>query len=403
MIDQRKKKLIFTVLGGVVLYLASAGISYAAFRYLGGVAPGLISPVPVEEARLRVDLAAPKTETCPLNGKMFTKGEKEIWEGRRPLGIMIENHAEARPQSGLSRADIIYEAVAEGGITRFLAIYFCGGSAQDVLVGPVRSARIYYLDFISEYGDSPLYVHVGGANNFSGSGETHLKARALEKIADLGWRLYNDIDHASIGARESTFTDGSLTFWRDYERLPGVATEHTMYSTTDKLWWIAEGRGLTQKDEDGKQWDKNFVSWEFKKEADSGERGDVGNIQFNFWNYEGYGVNWRYDRENNRYLRFNNGQAHKDLNNDEQLTAKVVVVQFMSETGPIDQNKHLLYATTGTGKAIVFQDGQAIKANWSKRDREARTKFTDSQGREIEFNPGVIWLEIVPAGQDVSY
>jgi len=316
---------------------------------------------------------------------------------------MIENHAEARPQSGLSRADIVYEAVAEGGITRFLAVYYCGGSAQDILIGPVRSARIYYVDFASEYGDSPLYVHIGGANDFSGSGDTHPKARALEQIQSYGWGRYNDIDHASITAKESTYEDSSLTFWRDYERLPGVATEHTMYSTTDKLWWIAEGRGLTNVDEEGDSWDEVFVSWKFKEEAGSNERGDVDDIKFNFWGgYGEYGVNWQYNKESNEYLRYNGGQPHKDKNNDEQLKTKTVIVQFMQERGSIDRNKHILYTTTGTGNALVFQDGQAIKATWSKAKRESRTIFK-AGGKEIELNPGPIWIEIVPTHQDVEY
>lgn len=401
--EPKRKKLIITIIGGIILYLASTGISYAAFRYLGGPAPGLISPVPVEESRLRVDLTAPKTEVCPLNGMMFTKGEKDIWIRRRPLTVMIENHSEARPQSGLSRADIVYEAVAEGGITRFLAVFYCGGSAQDLLIGPVRSTRIYYLDFASEYGDYPLYVHIGGANDFGGFGDTHLKARALEQIQSYGWGRYNDIDHASITHKESTYTDSSLTFWRDYERLPGVATEHTMYSTTDKLWWIAEGRGLTNVDDEGKSWDEDFVSWKFKKEAGSGERGNVDDIKVTFWSgYQEYGVNWKYDKENNHYLRNNGDQAHKDKNNDEQLKAKTVIVQFMREEGPIDRNKHLLYTTTGTGKALVFQDGKAVSATWSKSERESRTIFK-AGGKEIELNPGPIWIEIVPLGKEVNY
>jgi len=401
--EPKRKKLIITIIGGIALYLASTGISYAAFRYLGGPAPGLISPVPVEESRLRVDLTAPKTEVCPLNGMMLTKGEKDIWDGRRPLTVMIENHAEARPQSGLSRADIVYEAVAEGGITRFLAVYYCGGSAQDLLIGPVRSTRIYYLDFASEYGDYPLYVHIGGANDFGGFGDTHLKARALEQIQSYGWGRYNDIDHASITHKESTYTDDSLTFWRDYERLPGVATEHTMYSTTDKLWWIAEGRGLTNVNDEGKSWDEDFVPWKFKKEAGSDERGDVNDIKVTFWSgYQEYGVNWKYDKENNHYLRYNGGQPHKDKNNDEQLKAKTVIVQFMREEGPIDRNKHLLYTTTGTGKALVFQDGKAVSATWSKAERESRTIFK-AGGKEIELNPGPIWIEIVPLGKEVNY
>src|SRR3990167_11294543 len=80
-----------------------------------------------------------KTEECPLNGQLYGKSSKSKWDKRRPLGIMVENSTEARPQSGLSSADIVYEAVAEGGITRFLAIYYCEDASY---VGPVRLTRI---------------------------------------------------------------------------------------------------------------------------------------------------------------------------------------------------------------------------------------------------------------------
>jgi len=389
--DPKRKKIILTCLGGLALYLLSTGISYAAFRYLvGPVEPALVSPVPVEEARLRVDVAAPKTEACPLNGQLFTKGERQIWEKRRPLGVMIENHVEARPQSGLSQADVVYEAVAEGGITRFLAIFYCGASAQDVIVGPVRSARTYYLDLVSEYGDYPLYAHVGGANKAGPS-------NALGQIGDYGWLAKgNDLNQFSIGFP---------VFWRDYERMGHpVATEHTMYSTTDKLWEVAQKRGLTAVDDEGNRWDENFVAWKFKKEAGSEARGDVNQIEFSFWSgHPEYSVRWQYDQEKNEYRRFNGGQPHLDLDNDQQLKAKVVVVQFMKERGPINELKHLLYQTIGSGKAIVFQDGQAIQARWTKKSRQSRTIFTDSRGREIEFNPGPIWIEIVPMGREVSY
>lgn len=384
-----KQKLVPMLIGGLILYFISTGISYAAFRFLvGPIAPGLISPLPVEEARSRVDLTAPKTEACPLNNKMFTKGEKQIWEGRRPLTVMIENHAEARPQSGLSKADIIYEAVAEGGITRFLAVYYCDAAAEDFIIGPVRSARTYYLDFASEYGDYPLYAHVGGANKPGLS-------NALGQIADYGWLAKgNDMNQFSLGFP---------TFWRDYERLGRpVATEHTMYATADKLYEIAHQRGLNAKDDEGNKWDEDWRSWQFKDDAS--DKGNINNIKFNFWSgYQEYEVNWQYNQENNQYLRSSGGQAHKDLNNEEQLMAKVVIVQFMREKGPINELKHLLYTTTGTGKAIVFQDGQATQATWSKAKRQDRTIFEDSKGKEIKFNRGPIWIEIVPLGKEVSY
>ncbi len=385
----KKQKLIPFLIGGLILYLVSTGVSYAAFRFLvGPIVPGLISPLPLEEARSRVDLTAPKTETCPLNSKMFTKGERQIWEGRRPLTVMVENHAEARPQSGLSKVDVVYEAVAEGGITRLLAVYYCGAAAEDFIIGPVRSARTYYLDFASEYGDYPLYAHVGGANQPGPS-------NALGQISDYGWLAKgNDMNQFSLGFP---------TFWRDYERLGRpVATEHTMYTTADKLYEIAHQRGLDAKDDEGNKWDEDWRSWKFKDDASG--KGNVDNIKFNFWSgYQEYEVNWQYNQENNQYLRFTGGQTHKDFNNDEQLSAKVVVVQFMREKGPINDLKHLLYTTTGTGKAIVFQDGQATQATWSKAKRQERTIFEDSKGKEIEFNRGPIWIEIVPAGKQVSY
>jgi len=386
-----KKKLVVIIFGGILLYLASAGISFAAFRYLGkSVEIGPISPLTEEQGHFKVDLSAPKTEKCPLNGSLFTKDERKIWEKRRPLTVMVENHEEARPQSGLSRADIVYEAVAEGGITRFLAVYYCGASAQDVTIAPVRSARIYYLDFASEYGDYPLYAHVGGANKPG-------PANALGQIGDYGWLAKgNDLNQFSLSFP---------TFWRDYERLSHpVATEHTMCSTTDRLWEVAQKRGLTDKDKNGNQWDESFESWSFKDDEKLEKRGDVVKVNMEFWSdYQAYGVEWQYDRESNFYLRLNGGQPHKDLNNDEQLKAKVVIVQLTKEQGPVDNNKHLLYQTTGKGKVIVFQDGEAIQGTWEKKDRESRTKFFDSQGKEIKLNRGPIWIEIVPARQKVNY
>jgi len=246
------------------------------------------------------------------------------------------------------------------------------------------------MDFASEYGNYPLYAHVGGAN-LPGP------ANALGQIGDYGWlKKGNDLNQFAIGFP---------VYWRDYERIGHpVATEHTMYSTTDKLWEVAHKRGLDAEDDNGVRWDTDFVPWKFKADAEMGARGDISKIEFDFWvGYKEYMVNWSYDRQNNVYFRSTGGKPHKDLNNDQQLSAKVVIVQFMEEKGPIDELKHLLYKTTGKGKAIVFQDGQAIQASWTKTKRQERTKLTDAKGKEIEFVGGQIWVEIVPAGREISY
>lgn len=389
----KNKKTILTILGGILLYLLSTGVSFAAFRYfLNSSESSLVSPLEEEgrKSGFKVDLSAPKTETCPLNGALFTKGERDIWESRRPLTVMIENHQDSRPQSGLSKADVVYEAVAEGGITRFLAVFYCGAAAEDVVIGPVRSARTYFMDFASEYGDYPLYAHVGGANKPG-------PANALGQIEEYGWlRKGNDLNQFALGFP---------VYWRDYERLGHpVATEHTMYSSTERLWEVAKERGLEAKDEEGNSWDQNFSTWKFKDDTSLTKRGDIQGIEFDFWkDYLDYRVKWEYDKEANIYKRFNGGEPHKDLNTNQQITAKVIVIQFMKEKGPIDELKHMLYGTIGKGKALVFQDGQVIEGTWSKADRQARTRFFDNQGKEISFNRGPIWIEILPLGNQVNY
>jgi len=374
----------------IVLYLVSAAASYAFFSYGRGEVgvKKVETPSVIDSgAGFVIDPNAPKTEACPLNGEMRTKMEREWWEKHRPLGIMIENHQEARPQSGLAAADIIFEAVAEGGITRFLAIYYC----QDVkLVGPVRSARTYFLDFISGYGAKPLYAHVGGANTVG-------PANALGQIRDYGWSGENDLNQFSIGFP---------TFWRDEERLPGVATEHTMYSATSKLWKMAKERGFTNVDGKKRRWDDSFEPWKFKKDVKKSERPESFVAKYNFWSgYGAYLVKWVYSPEGNVYKRVNGGKPHKDKNSGEQLAAKNVIIVFMSEQHANDgyeDNVHLLYGTTGSGKAMVLLDGKKIDGTWQKVKRTSRMKFFDMQGSEIELNRGQTWIGVLPVGTKVD-
>lgn len=372
------------------MYLVISGVSYLALGYLSGkigIPTTFISPVGSGQ-RAKIDTSAPKTAECPLNGKMFTEAEKNVWNQHRPLGIMIENHEDSRPQSGLSSADVVYEAIAEGGITRFLSIFYCGVASQETQVGPVRSARMYYMDWISEYGDYPLYVHVGGANKAG-------PADALGFIKKYGWDSYNDMNQFSIGFP---------AFWRDYERLGRpVATEHTMYSTTDKLWKVAQDRGLTDKSKDGTLWNANFISWKFK-DGQASTSANATKISLPFWGgYDAYKVSWMYDATTNAYKRENGGQPHLDFNTNSQITMSNVVVMFVPIKGPIDELKHMLYTTTGSGKALIFQNGTVIDANWKKDSRISRTKFTDKQGKDISFVRGQIWIEVADPNMKVEY
>ncbi|KKQ02092.1 MAG: hypothetical protein US11_C0001G0051 [Candidatus Roizmanbacteria bacterium GW2011_GWA2_36_23] len=383
----------------IIVFLVSALSSYAFFSKNSGSSLGEAIRSPLSSYKppqsngngnKSTISSEPKTEECPINGEMLTKKQKDKWEKRRPLGVMIENHKEARPQSGLSMADVVYEAVAEGGITRFLAVYYCKDASY---IGPVRSARIYFIRLLQEYADYPLYAHVGGAN-------TPGPADALGYIKTIGWGLYNDLNQFAVPFPY---------FWRDYERLPGRATEHTVYSSTSKLWQYAkEKRDLSEVDEDNGVWNKNFIQWKFKDDSQLSDRGTTGKIDFGFWTSfaSEYAVTWNYEKSTNSYKRVNGGSPHLDKNSGKQLAAKNIVILFTRESSANDgyPGGHILYKVTGSGEAVVFQDGNAITATWNKIDEESRVKFTDdSTGKEIPMVRGQVFIEILPTGNKVNY
>lgn len=386
----KKNPVLSYIIGAIFLYIVSTGISYAVFSFMGGGGTG-VAPTPDAEGNVVIDPSLPKTEICPINGGKFTEIEREIWEKRRPLAVMIENHAESRPQSGLSYADVVYETVAEGGITRFMGIYYCGAAAYNIGLAPVRSARTYFVDWVSEY--DALYNHVGGAGRCNDD-TVDERAKALCQIQKYGIK---DMDQFSIAFP---------TCYRNYDRLDHpVATEHTMVCYTNKLYDLAAEREWTNVDEDGVAWDKNFTPWSFKEEAAAGEGGTTSTISFVHWDgYEAeYGVKWDYDSATNSYKRTNGGQPHIDLETKNQLTAKNVAVQFAKETSGVDGHAHLLYGTIGTGDALIFQDGKVIDGTWKKASRTARTTFYDGAGKEIAFNRGQIWIEVIATGTNIEY
>lgn len=385
-------KQVFIIIA-IVVYLASTGASYFIFSKASSAAslsgnPTAGNPTAGKTSNdyQALTFDGPKTEPCPINGALYSKDQKAWWEGHRPLGVMIENSSEARPQSGINAADVTYEIVAEGGITRTMNVYYCNDAG---IIGPVRSARTYFLDFISEYADYPLYAHVGGAN-------TPGPANALGQIGDYGWNGYNDLSQFSIGFP---------TFWRDESRLGRpVATEHTMYSTTSKLWDVAKKRELTNVDKDGNKWDENFVPYKFKDDAAAGSRPSSQTITIE-WNAPAYTAEWTYDKEKNIYLRKNGGEPHLDRNTKQQLSAHNLVVLFMKESRANDGyegNQHMIYGTKGTGKASIFIDGKEINGTWKKADRESRTLLYDESGNEVTFNKGKIWFTVQPATNEIT-
>ncbi len=416
-----KKNLILLL----IIYVATSALSYGAFSMMSNKSSsssGLTKDQAAKEASqtkqevsslgqlIAVDPNAAKDQPCPLNGKKYTQAEKDAWSKRRPLAVMIENSPDARPQSGLTNADLVFEAMAEGGVTRFMAFFYCDVQKSDTTLAPIRSAREYFWQFASGF-NRPLYVHVGGAN-------TPGPADALGHIADAGWNGQNDMNQFSIGYP---------TFVRDYNRIADkdLATEHTMVTSTEKLWAVAAKRGWTNiapvqtkatattklgkknaaaqetTASTGADWSAGYTPWSFQ---DGQSGGPVNKISFEFWDgFDAYAVRWEYDAASNMYKRFLAGQPHVDLNNNQQIQVANAVVLFADEKGPIDEKKHMLYTVTGTGNALIFQNGKVVTAHWSKKDRESELFFTDDAGKPIEFVRGLTWISMVSPKTKVTY
>lgn len=386
-------KKIYQILMGVGLYLLSTGISFASFNLTGG-SNGITEPElnvsPSQKAQYKVDPSVPRDQICPLSGVKYTKVESDIYDKRRPLAVMIENSDDSRPQSGLSRADIVYEAVAEGWITRMMGLFYCNTPLENIVFAPVRSARTYFVDWVSEY--DALYNHVGGAGRCSDP-TVDERAKALCQIDRYGIK---DLDQFGIGYPDC---------YRNPDRLDHpVATEHTMVCFSENLYKIAEKREWTNVDEKGISWNKNFEPWEFKDDATAGGQGTVKSVKITFAEgYDKYIAQWDFDSTTNSYLRSTGGVKHLDLETGEQLFTKNVVVQLTKLTGPVDEHAHILYTTIGSGKALIFSDGKVTVGTWSKKSRIGRTQYFDNTGKEMVFNRGPIWIEIVPTEQQVSY
>ncbi len=277
---------------------------------------------------------------------------------KRPItGVMIENSPDARPQSGLLQAGVVYEAIAEGGITRFLALY---EEAQPNYIGPVRSVRPYYLDFALPFQAS--VAHVGGS------------PEALSQLRSLHVR---DLDEfANAGA---------------YQRITQRYAPHNVYTSSSKLDAIEKAKGFTKSD---------FTSWPRKKDRPA-KIPTAKTIDFAISGYY-YSVHYAYDAKSNSYKRSEGGARHMDERSHKQLHPKVVIALVMPYSIESD-GKHSQYGTTGSGIMYVFQDGKVQKGVWHKSSRSSQISFTDSTGKPILLNAGQTWISLVGARSDVSY
>lgn len=301
-----------------------------------------------------IDLkSSDKSATCPLTGLSTSKEKSE----QRPIGIMIENHTTARPQSGINEAEMIFEAVAEGGITRFLAVYQCGKEPKEI--GPVRSARIYYVNW--DKGLDALYAHVGGSPD------------GLEQVKNLD---IADLDQSYL----------SNFYWRSSSR----TAPHNVYTTLAKLRDAAKSKNFKTTG--------SIDEWKYSSSSKSAEV-ESAELNVNFSSYN-YNVSWKFDKIKNYWLRSQGGSAHKD-SAGVQVSAKNLAIMFTDISTRSDGRMDI--ETIGSGEAKVYINGKEIDAIWKKAAEDKMLKFYDSTNKEIDFAPGNTWISAISTKSQIKY
>ncbi|MBR3365608.1 DUF3048 domain-containing protein [Candidatus Saccharibacteria bacterium] len=305
--------------------------------------------------------------------------------------IQVPNGTDgARPHVGLQEASIVYEAIAEAGITRFAAVF---QNPKNTVIGPIRSLRLYYLEW-----DTPLgctVVHAGGAD---------------DAIAALRSGGYNEIDEGAYN-------------WRDgYDYI----APNNLFTDAKNLSDFAKEYGLEDSGKNAKAYPRLLPTEAIEIQAKNIEAAKdttdtegkvvksttplVSEISINFGNFPDFNTHYSYNPQSGSYARsYESGEKEisyvcskenpiisRDCR-EEQIAPSAVVAMEVEES-LADDNYHQVIQAIGEGIAYIFQNGEAHKGTWSKASAASQIIFKDENGKEVSFTPGMLWISAIPRG-----
>ena len=343
----RRGKLVISVLGAFAL-VAVGGIALALTGH---------APAPIQRA---VDAVtgreqAPSPPTCPLTGTPAHGGNVP----HRPvLAVKVENTSDAYPLAGLQNADIVYEELVEGGITRFMALYQCVSSPR---VGPVRSARMTDPRVLLQFGPHSMLSYSGGQR-----------------------AVVNDIGRSTLISYDET--TGGAAFTRDDARV----MPHNLFLNTSKLWAKA-GRNASKAGAP-----RRVFTYDPAVPRGSRRVSSV-TLTFSYTNTAA----WTWLPARDAWQRLLDGSP-MTLESGRPITATNVVIQqvVVSASNLVDVlgNPSPEVTLTGSGKAWVLRNGRLIPGRWIRPVMGAVTKFETKGGTFIPLDPGNTWIELLPKG-----
>jgi hypothetical protein len=342
---------------------------------------------------------SPEPILCPLTGAEAPPG---IDVNRPALAIKIDNHVAARPQAGLEFADVVYEELVEGGITRFLGVFQCQDAPK---LGPTRSARMVDPDLLVMY--SPVLFAYSGAND-----TVLAKVRSTAGVIDL--------PHGANGSA--------------YYRQPGRPAPHNLFTSTDRIRSLPKAQGVPGAPKTGYIFDPSLTSGAAPSPSASPAAtgaspspsaspsapgaspspsasvgvppaaGSVGSSVSFSYSSSGNGVSFTYDPAGRRYLRSAAGQPHKAESGQQLGAANVLVLKVKVSQGLLlgSGGHSPAIAVTGEGEATVLRAGVAIQGKWTRAGLSDQITLVDSAGQPIKLVPGNIWINLLPSERPVT-
>ena len=304
---------------------------------------------PKEEKPAVEETIAEEVHVAPLTGEII---EEEVTQ--RPIIVTVNNHPQARPQSGIAEADIIYEMLAEGNVTRFLAVY---QSALPEKVGPVRSARNYFVDIAKAY--DAFYI----AHGYSPEAKSMLSNNVVDNINGMNY-------------------DGTL-FNRSTDRV----APHNSYISSENILKGAEKVGASM----------NYSEKVVQAFYEPDERGKIGietsQVDVYYGNNKYFHNTYVYDHQNNHYERQSAGETTIDmLTGDALAFANVLFFEMNHKT--IDNVGRQDIDLTSGGNAYVFQNGYLREVKWANVD--GIPMAVEESGELVKLVPGKSWVHFVP-------
>lgn len=297
-------------------------------------------------------------------------GERSAEPAGRPVAVMLNNIKAAMPQHGVSQADILYEVLAEGGITRCMGLYTDIAAVEKL--GSIRSARKYYVDILRGY--DAWYIHAGGSDE----AVNYMNSIALEHLDGNG-----------------------SCFYRDQARLDaGYSSEHTLFINGESAVKAASQKGIALTS------DRTAYGLRFGEAAGiSGESAQKVTAYFNMGGTPGSHTKFTaltYDAATGRYFAAQHGGAYTDGNTGETISFRNILVLRAATTLQSDR-QHLTIETTGTGAGYFACDGQIVPVQWSRASVTDPFLYTLEDGTELTFGTGTTYVAVVPANATVTY